>query len=179
MSGAKGRSGGTRVGAGRRPQDAQARWLGGNAGKRDEPAVKGPQVAVVPVERPADLPNDQQLVWEALAPHASGLTPATAIAFRDLCEAIVIKRLMLAQIQADGLTSNRVTLQMDEAGGGLQAVEPKAHPLLSKWTALMVRVEAGMSRFRLTADGKPTAPAEEPKDEWSEFDAGPRLVKGA
>jgi len=41
-----------------------------------------------------------------------------------------------------------------------------------------VRVEAGLTRFRLAPMGKELAPVEEPKDDFGEFDQPLQLVKG-
>ncbi|HUU83299.1 MAG TPA: hypothetical protein VM243_07330 [Phycisphaerae bacterium] len=131
--------------------------------------------------RPRDLPAGQAAVWDALAPHAIAartLTPATAWDFRDLCESIVLKRDMLAVVEAEGLTSTSLKTKMDESGGGEQVFEPKAHPLLSRHAALAGRVAAGLARFRLAPMGKGMPEVEKPADEWSEFDAPLRLVQG-
>lgn len=165
--------GGARVGAGRPRKDAAAKWLGGNAGKRK--ATDAPRSQPTPLlPAPADVPAAQAAVWAQLAPHACQartLVAGTAQAFADLCEAIVLKRMMLAEILADGLTGTKVTLQMDETGGGLQSVEKKAHALLSQYRAMVQRVDVGMKSFRLSPMGKELAlPAEAPKDEWAEFE---------
>lgn len=110
-------------------------------------------------------------MWLELAPLAAEqrtLTPATASAFRDLVEVIVLHRWMLSQVTSDGLTSGRA-VHNDE--GEVIAVAKTAHPLLTHLRGMMQRVEAGKLRFRLLANGKPLEPTEEPTDEWSEFDA--------
>jgi len=136
----------------------------------------------VAVSKPKDLPAGQSSVWKALAPHALAartLTPATAWHFRELCEAIVLKRDMARILDADGLMQNRLSTKMDETGGGEQVFESKAHPLIARWTALLVRVEAGLTRFRLAPMGKELAPVEEPvADPFSAFDEPLMLVKG-
>ncbi len=165
-------SGGARVGAGRKSKTDAERWLSGNAGKRGIPVRQAPEgagkaVELIPV--PPDLPADQAEVWNALAPHACGertLLPATVQAFRDLCEAIVMKRRLLAEMERDGFTYLRVTID----GSGQEHTEVKAHPLMSQHRGLMVRVESGMTRFRLAPTGKALVSPEAPKDEWAEFD---------
>ena len=137
---------------------------------------------IVAVAKPNDLPAGQSAVWDMLAPHALAqrtLTPATAFAFRELCEAVVLKRDVLAVVEQDGLMQNRLSTKMDQDGGGEQVFESKAHPLIAKWTALLVRVEAGLTRFRLAPMGKEIAETEEAKDGFEEFDAPLTLVKGA
>jgi hypothetical protein len=165
--------GGARVGAGRPPKSAVMALVHGSRDRGTRPVADAAAVeaAVAPVgtiELPAALPADQVEVWQALAPQAleqRTLTQATALAFRDLCEAIVVKRALLAIIQTDGYTISKVTLQMDEKGGGLQLVEPKAHPLLSQFRGMMQRVEAGLARFRLTGDGKAQGASDKPKEQ--------------
>ena len=96
------------------------------------------------------------------------LTPETVDAFADLCETIVVQREMLATIRRDGLMQTLLT--------GASVVS-QAHPLIAKWTALKVRVEASKARFLLTGTGKPAVALEQPKDEWSEFETPLRAVK--
>ncbi len=168
MAGVKGRSGGRRPGSGPKPKDARLALLHGSRDRGTRPAVDAAPVVITAgvIQPPADLPADQLAVWRDLAPHALReltLTAETALAFRDLCEAIVIKRRMLAEIEADGYMTSKVTLQMDEKGGGLQSVEKKAHSLWPQFRGLMQRVETGYMRFRLTPDGKQRAANAEPK----------------
>lgn len=168
-------SGGLRVGAGRKSKDkAEARLHG----SRQRTVVRFPGAAapnvpsVAPLERvdpPADLPAEQKAVWIALAPHAlvaRTLTPGTAQAFRDLCEAIVLKRALLERVQADGLTYEKVSVD----GAGVEHVELKAHPLISQHRGMMQRVEAGFTRFRLAPMGKEIAPPDPPADPFAEFE---------
>jgi hypothetical protein len=105
------------------------------------------------VEAPSGLPAEQAVLWSELAPHALAshtLTLETALAFRDLVEAIVVKRALLTRIEADGLVYIKVMVD----GAGTEHQELKSHPLLTQFRGLMQRVEAGMARFRLTPDGK-------------------------
>jgi len=177
-------SGGVRLNAGR-PRQAgsvrQQRHLR-HTGKPAAPVVTVRRPPPVAVSKPKDLPAGQSSVWKALAPHALAartLTPATAWHFRELCEAIVLKRDMARILEADGLMQNRLSTKMDETGGGEQVFESKAHPLIARWTALLVRVEAGLTRFRLAPMGKELAPVEEPvADPFSAFDEPLMLVKG-
>lgn len=166
-------SGGDRVGSGRKSKGEAAHWLGGNAGKRrpkgqGRPEAPGRSLDLIPA--PADLLEDQREVWETLAPHACAartLTVGTIAAFRDLCEAITMKRSLYDQIVADGFVCGK-TIRNEE--GDVVAVEKKAHPLLGHHRGMMQRVEAGMLRFRLSPMGKELTPADPPKDEWDEFD---------
>jgi hypothetical protein len=149
--------GGARFGAGRKRKTAVENWLSGDAGKRGRPIEAPAETPGAPVAMPADLPADQAAIWSDLAPHATTagtLTVETARAFRDLCRITAVRDTMLAAIEHDGFTQDKVSLQMDESGGGLQSVEKKAHPLLGKWLSILPRVEQGMARFGITGTGK-------------------------
>lgn len=78
------------------------------------------------------------------------LNEDTKDAFRDLCELIVWRRRLLAQIERDGLTYTKVSVD----GAGVEHTELKKHPLLGEYRGLMQRVEAGRLRFRLAPNGK-------------------------
>lgn len=157
MSGVKGRSGGARVGAGRKKRAPGAAWLTGARRRGPQGVVK--PAAVVPddsgtVVRPKGLSVEDTAVWNELAPLALALgtlTVATAMAFADLCGYIVMERKMRVAPLAAGGPDHRGLIQ---------------------------RIETMRARFRLIADGKPVVKPETTGDEWSEFD-GPTLVKGA
>jgi hypothetical protein len=120
-------------------------------------------------------------MWDMLAPLAleqRTLTPATAFAMVELCEAIVLKQDIARILEADGLTTVAVKTRMEQDGSGEQVGEVKAHPLIAKWTALLVRVEAGLTRFRLAPMGKEMPVPEQPADEWSEFDQPLSVIQG-
>lgn len=108
---------------------------------------------------PADMPELHREVWERLAPHALAqrtLTPGTAAAFRDLCEAIVVRDGLLTAIHQSGYIS--------QDGG--------KHPLLPDYRGMYQRVEAGMAKFRLAPLGKPMVEDGErgEADPFAEFD---------
>lgn len=147
--------GGVRVGAGRKPKSAALALVHGSSDRGTRPEVSvsvAPDVLGVPVAavgEPEHLPAPHLAVWRQLAPlaHKQGtLTPETALAFEDLCEAIVIKRALLADIQKDGWTRNPVSGK-------------KAHPLLGHHRGMMQRVEVGLARFKLAPIGKDEAGA--------------------
>ena len=79
---------------------------------------------------------------------------------------MVIKRAMWAQIDHEGLTYFKVTVD----GAGTEHRELRAHPLLAQHRGMMQRVEVGLARFRLAPAGKELAPAAPAIDEWSDFD---------
>lgn len=146
-----------------------------SAGRKPaEPAIPAdaPRPEVLP---PDGLTADQLAVWESLAPHAMAqrtLIPATAERFARLCRNIVLERLMAAQIEADGLTETKVSLQMDEKGGGLQTVEKKAHTLLGKLIGIGQRIDTGLTAFRLAPTGRALAMAEDkPKNALEKLQA--------
>lgn len=160
MAGVKGRSGGARVGAGRKRRDASAAWLAGGAkkpkaGPRAIPAITD----VVPVSSdaptcPKDVPADIAAVWRDLAPHAikeGTLSHRTALAFRVLCQNVVL---------LDKLAAAPLTCAGPDHRG------------------MLARVEVGWARFRLIPDGKPTVAEEAPVDEWAEFDQPLTVLKG-
>lgn len=158
--------GGSRPGSGRKPKEDSRRVLEGGRDRRKPGSAPG-KVELIPA--PTDLPAEQAAVWNDLAPHACAqrtLTAQTVQAFRDLCEAIVVKRAMLGRIQADGLTYQKVTVD----GTGTEHVELKSHPLISQHRGMMQRVEAGMVRFRLAPVGKEIALPKKPADPFEEFD---------
>ncbi len=161
-------SGGNRTGAGRKSKREKDRKLSGSRARtpvRDTPSS-------VAVEMPDDLPEPQRHVWAALAPHAlkSGtLTDATVWAFRDLCEAIVLRRAMAAQLELDGLMVNPVKVD-EETGDRFSLGDPKAHPLITHERGMRLRVEAGMARFNVAPMGKSVAAPAKPVDPFEEFD---------
>jgi len=171
-------SGGARMGAGAKSKGARILALQGGR-IRSEGAKISQEAERTPlpeVSQPESLSEAEKAVWVELAPHAleaRTLTPGTVAAFRDLCEAIVLKRMMLAEILTDGLTTTKVTLQMDEKGGGLQSVEKKAHTLLAQHRGMMQRVEAGLQRFRLAPMGKEIVVPVKDVDPFAEFEAVP------
>lgn len=172
-------SGGRRVGAGAKPKDATLGALSGSRRTRvrgqkqnqknqnvpvgdvasaSEQAAP-PTTTAVPIPPPASLTLESLAVWQELAPLAfqeGTLSESTALALRDLCEAIVLKRKLLQQAEDEGYVV--------AAGDGV-----KAHPLLSQFRGLMQRVEAGLTRFKLAPLGKELPPQEAPKDPFDEF----------
>lgn len=163
-------SGGARVGSGPPRQVGSVRWrreqrrarlMAVGAATESQETRKAPAAASEP---PADMPANQAAVWRELAPHAAAagtLTPATAWAFAELCDVIVLKRATLSAISRQGLM-----------------VEGAAHPLLSRYTALQGRVESGLTRFKLLPLGKAMAVDEALKDEFAQFDAPLVVLQG-
>ena len=95
--------GGVRVGSGRKPQGAAILSLHGgrrrNRVKSAEAPPTEPQEPQKPVNCPEDLPEDQQAVWDELAPfaiQAGTLTPQTRSAFVMLCRNVVLERRLAA-----------------------------------------------------------------------------------
>ena len=171
MAGVAGRSGGPRANVAKPRQPGSVRWRREQRKLRRVPEARPGCPAVAPaapvpaVGMPVDLPAGQAAVWAELAPHAiqaRTLTPATAHAFRDLCEAIVLKRAAVSRIGRDGLM-----LQSGER-----------HSLLPNALGLMGRVETGLQRFGLAPMGKEMSVRDEARDEFAEFDAPLSVIRG-
>ena len=161
MAGMKGRSGGARAGCEKPRLVGSVRWRREQHRARASGAVAVPAVPAA-VRKPRHLSAAQAVIWDTLAPHAVAagtLTPATAWAFAQLCDLIGLSHAVRQRIARDGL--------MDADG---------AHPLLARHVAFVVRVEAGLTRFRLAPMGKAIAAPEEAADPFAEFDR-PRLVQ--
>ncbi len=141
--------GGARTGAGRKPTKPRA----------FAPVVhRGPMPdAGLSALPPEDLPADQRDFWHRYAASAiekGTLTRHTVAGFRLLCETNAEKRATKAQIDQDGRTFIKVSVD----GAGVEHQEIKAHPLTSSHGRLMKAEEALMGRFGLAAFGKPEAP---------------------
>lgn len=149
-------SGGQRVGSGRKSKDAKARWLTSKGAERPANVPEGGAVSLEDVPMPAGLADSVAAVWVDLAPlalQAKTLTPATSGAMLDLCKAIVLRDKFAEQIDEDGYTFQKVTVD----GSGQEHSETKAHPLIAQHRGMMQRVEAGRARFRLAPIGKEIA----------------------
>lgn len=158
--------GGFRIGAGRKPKGARVLALHG--GRDRKPVPKVPEGPPVPVEMPANLPEDQQAVWNELAPLAleqRTLTAATAGSFRDLCRAVVVRNGLLATIEGQGWTFLKISVD----GAGVEHQELKKHPLVGDHRGWEQRVEAGRARFRLAPFGKELVVAAKAEDPFEEF----------
>lgn len=117
---------------------------------------------------PGSLTLDELAEWNDLAPLAARvgtLTDETQMALRDLCQARVLKDRLLRAIGDQG--------NVVHASNGNLA----AHPLLSRFTTLFQRVEAGMIRFKLAPMGKDLTEPAPAADPFAEFDAVPSAAK--
>jgi len=165
MAGSKGRSGGHRSGAGRKASEARVLGLIGRRDAQAEP------VQVAPVGCPEGLETDVLAVWAELAPHATNartLVPSTVPAFTNLCKAVVRHGKMQAQIERDGFTYLKVTID----GAGQEHTEVKAHPLISRAGALESLVRAWFKDFAIHPFGKAMAEAAvKPADPFAKFKA--------
>lgn len=153
--------GGARIGAGRKPKPARARWLDGGVDRRgprpEAPPAPAP-IAEVPV--PSGLTPSELAAWLVNAPlalEARTLTPATADEFASLCTLEAEMADVLLERRQEGWSEHGLALAREFRG-------------------LVQRVEAKRRAFRLAPMGKEMVPPEAPKDEWAEFD-GPRLVR--
>jgi len=113
---------------------------------------------------------EEQHVWRELAPHAQRagtLTEQTAASFRRLCVAVVRLSRWQAQVDHDGDTYLKITID----GAGSEHREVKAHPLIARAQALERDVRAMSKDFLICPFGKPLAPdVEPPRDPFDEFD---------
>ncbi len=191
-------SGGGRPGAGRKPKSqsegaltgsrrtrARARSTGSNskpadtanqnARNQNQPVAESaaPLIPELVPQPPGSLTLEELAEWNDLAPRAARLgtlTDDTLLAMLDLCQSRVLKTKLLRSV-GDHLVV---------AGASGAAA---AHPLLSRFTTLLQRVDAGMLRFKLSPMGKElTDPdKDKPEDPFAEFAAGPtptRTVDG-
>lgn len=136
-------SGGARPNAGRKKKHPRERMLSGTATSEErELANNPPPIRHVP--RPEDLAAALRATWDDLAPLAEferTLTNSTTPAFRQLCQLIVERDELWAQIALEGYVLDTM-------------LGPKAHPLLVHHRALTQRIDAGFVRFRLAPFGK-------------------------
>lgn len=112
---------------------------------------------------PGSLTLDELAEWNDLAPRAfkeGTLNDSTTLALRDLCQLRVLKDRLLRRVGDDG--------DVVWSTGGAKA----AHPLLTRFTVLMQRIEAGMVRFKLSPIGKEleSATKKPDADPFAEFD---------
>lgn len=139
------------------------RGSGGHPSTGPKPADQWVDEGEFPaVHAPEDLSIEARAVWERLSPRARErrtLTTATAEDFGQLCKAIVFADKLEAKVVAEDFETTKVTLQMDAAGGGLQNVEKKKHHLLSELRGWRQFISGRLASFRLSAMGKPVAPA--------------------
>src|SRR5215471_8939753 len=147
MAGKKGKSGGYRVGAGRKPQGAAILSLhGGRVRPYHKPLEEVAKPAQIPVMCPEGVADAQKAVWDELAPaaiEAGTLTPRTVSAFLMFCRNVVLERRYA---------------ESDQAGAG-------NHRGLMQWVA------ARYKDFAIMPFGRPVLQAEaKPVDPFSEFD---------
>src|SRR5262245_32040037 len=129
-------SGGSRSGTGSKLSEERVLGLIGPKKTQDVPSP-------VDVPLPAGTPDDVAAIWAELAPHAlesRTLVPSTATAFLRLCKAIVRHAVMEVQIEKDGLTYLKVSVD----GAGVEHSEVKAHPLISRAGSLESSIKAWM-----------------------------------
>ncbi len=159
--------GGKRTGSGAKPKTRKQRWLGGKAGHRPLALVPGAGVAPAdaPVETAPDVLVDGEAkywaLWAPLATRRGMLHEGTVPGFTLLCQWAARADDLWACIQSRGYEQEKVTID----GAGQEHREFKANSLLSQWRGLSARVEQGMARYGLTADGKVPTDTSEADDE--------------
>jgi phage terminase small subunit len=162
-------SGGSRVGAGRKPKDAHLRAIQGGRSRiaiQPEAPTSTAVAPLVEVLPPGDLMPDELAVWTREAPLATTertLTPSTAGAFREFCELEALKNTMLKRIRA------RLTMfdVAPASESGKDQAEPefyeKANPLLTHYRGAVQRLSAFRKDFKLAPFGKELIAPEQPK----------------
>lgn len=154
--------GGSRPGAGRKPKGSKVVGMDGKP--RADVLPPSMQTAVVPapdsplIEPPADLSDARKAIWRTWAPHALAegtLTEATASGFREFTERMAVK--------------NRLWAQVEEGAPGWGDA-------FKLWEKASKLVNVSMKEFKLTAFGKPAAPAK-PKASANPFAAFAPAVK--
>jgi hypothetical protein len=169
MAGIKGRSGGARSGSGRKALNASALRL---AGGEDRGVVRPVAVPGAMVACPVAASAAVAAAWAELAPHAvhaCTLVPGTASAFLRLCQAVVKHAQMEQQIERDGLTYYKVTID----GSGQEHQELKAHPLIARAEAIDNKIRGWFKDFAINPFGKPLAEAiQKPVNPFARFGKG-------
>ncbi len=171
-------SGGARAGAGRKGKTVAEKVLDGTATSAERELANNPP-AIVPVARPSDLAASEQQVWDELAQRAvteRTLTPSTSIAFRHLCEGIVLRNTVFQRL----MSTTEIDRLVPDGQGGLHVEyikvpmleTPVGQKLLTHYRGLTQRVEAGLVRFRLSPIGKPLleAPTKDKGDGFDDLD---------
>ena len=158
--------GGFRQGAGRKPKNAQERWLTGGADRRAPKPDGAPEVAPASdgdhPAVPAGLTPGELAIWLTTAPlavQAGTLTAATVDDFHALCTLQVEMDAVLEERRAEGWT-------------------PRGLQLAREYRGLVTRVEGKRRAFRLAPMGKELVTFEKPKDDFEEFDAGLTVLPG-
>lgn len=170
MAGRKGRSGGHRPGAGRKARTARLVALQGGQDRR---VIRPIAVPVAVLDRPDGLPSDVGAVWDELVEHARAagtLVPGTLPAFLRLCRSVATQGRWQAQIEKEGDTYLKVTID----GSGQEHTEVKAHPLIGKAQTLENAIRSGLKDFAIHPFGKSLAAPVVAADPFAEFDQASR-----
>lgn len=156
--------GGRRQGAGRKPS-----------------RPPGPPPVRPDVPMPDGLTPEVAAYWTRWAPHAhrmQTLLPETVPGFLLLCETAAQADELLAVLRAEGFSFRKVIAAGDGEDAEPLVTETKAHPLLSHWRALRLRVEQQMARYAIAPVGKVVdVPHEEDGGDQGEDFYGLRAVK--
>ena len=93
------------------------------------------------------------------------MVPGTVSAFLRLCQAVVKHAKMDEQVERDGYTYLKVTID----GSGQEHTEVKAHPLIGKAQTLDNQIRAWFKDFGINPFGKPLAAPVKAEDPFEEF----------
>lgn len=152
MAGARGRSGGKRIGSGRKKKPSHLRGIDGGASHSAMVPAADSVTPTKPIEGvpvPKDLFNEDLMAWEELAPLAleqRTLTPATALAFGILCRNVVLMRRMYASVLACGGADHRDLIKQVNTGLLAFKLRPNGEPIFEAEPA---KPESKLSRFRV------------------------------
>lgn len=139
MAGVKGRSGGARRGAGRKPIDRTLALVHGNRLAVTQASLEPASVPFGPIMMPGGLSDGERAVWGELAPLALAegtLTVSRVPAFAHFCRLVVLEKGMAAEKERCGLSAHQGMIKL---------------------------VVDGYARFRLTGDGKVAVVDAKPK----------------
>lgn len=152
MAGAKGHSGGKRIGAGRKKKPSHLRGIDGGA-SHSAAKVLGETVATKALEGvpvPTDLFNEDLMTWEELAPLAfmeRTLTASTAFAFSILCRNVALMRRMYASPLAIGTADHRDLIKQVNTGLLSFKLKPNGEALYEP-DVPKEQPKLGLARFR-------------------------------
>lgn len=155
--------GGARIGAGRPQKEETRRALDGGIGRRSVPGQPVDVAPLEPIEAPDSLTPAELAVWITTAPLALAartLIDGTADDFAVLCQLEVEMAAVLSERRQEGWSTRGLALAREYRG-------------------LVTRVENKRRAFRLAPMGREMVAPVPVGDDFAEFDAGPRLVKGA
>lgn len=153
--------GGARLGSGPKPRSMYVVPQGAAATTGAKPGPQSP-----PPEPEEGLSKAERAIWVRWAPHAHEagmLSPAKQLGFAKLCKDIALYDELKRRLDAEGWTFQKVTID----GSGKKHREQKRHTLWGPLQNVSVRVEQGLTRFGLTANGRPASGSSPRANPWA------------